>query len=274
MYFVTRQHSCIGGRMVEISVGGKNNINPDALSEKYEGEFKEYDNALEAAKVAISIKDIWSKDCEDEINLGVGASLGSIPFDSMLDSDVLLWAYQIELSKLKNIYEPKIIGLLKEITKFLNANEFSLDDDPGEITDVDYTWTVFGKSSKGEVIGIKCSILEEASQYMDSNLYEGINFGFELYKGEKCILNLELYNFTVLCWVNINNEKDLETRWHEFSNEVRTQMWDVITNEIFGRCGFVNLDQLRTDLLALCEDNEVMKKSINDYFDKVVLCQE
>jgi hypothetical protein len=255
--------------MVEISVGGKDNINPDALSEKYEGEFKNYDNALEAAKVAISIKDKWSNDCCDEINVGVGASLGGIPFDPMLDTNVLLWAYQLELSKLKNIYGPKIVGLLREITKFLNANEFSLDD-PGEITAVDYTWNIFGKSSKGEVIDINCSIVEEASQSMDSHLYEGINFGFEFYKGEKCILNLELYDHTVLCWVNINNEKDLETRWHEFSNEVRTQMWDVITNEIFGRCGFVNLDQLHTDLLALCEDNEVMKKSINDYFDKVI----
>ena len=82
MYSVTRQLQWPGGnRVVEISEGGIDCANPDALVKVYSGELEEYSTLRQALKAAIRIAKNWKLDSPDkEIFIGRGAPGGmSIP---------------------------------------------------------------------------------------------------------------------------------------------------------------------------------------------------
>ncbi|KYC44292.1 MAG: hypothetical protein AMQ74_01991 [Candidatus Methanofastidiosum methylothiophilum] len=64
MYMVTRQLNYFEGPIVEVTRGGLDGVNPDALVEKYKGEFEQFSDPREAVKVALSIREQWSKDIE------------------------------------------------------------------------------------------------------------------------------------------------------------------------------------------------------------------
>lgn len=84
VYTVTRQCSWPDENyIVEISYGGIDYTNPDALRERYPGEFKEYDDPREAVSVAIQIAHSWQADRpKEEIFIGRGATGGmTMPFD-------------------------------------------------------------------------------------------------------------------------------------------------------------------------------------------------
>ena len=86
MHTVTRQLQWPDGdTVVEISQGGIDYTNPDALAEKYPGEFEEFEDPREAVKTAIKIAQQWQKDCPDKtILIDHGATAGmTMPFDGM-----------------------------------------------------------------------------------------------------------------------------------------------------------------------------------------------
>ena len=63
MWTVTRQRQWPdGANLVEISAGGLDYTNPDALSARYPGEFSTFDDPREAVEVALDIVRAWRRD--------------------------------------------------------------------------------------------------------------------------------------------------------------------------------------------------------------------
>jgi endogenous inhibitor of DNA gyrase (YacG/DUF329 family) len=85
IFTVTRQIRWIDGlSVVEVSQGGIEYVNPDALVQKYPGEFEEYVGMKAAIKAAIEVARLWKKDLgrKKHIYIGVGCTHGmSVPFD-------------------------------------------------------------------------------------------------------------------------------------------------------------------------------------------------
>jgi len=94
-YIVTRQLQwSTGAAVVEISEGGWDYTNPDALSEKYPGEFQEYDDPREAVKTAIAVANAWQKD-EPTRKIGIGAGFTggyTMPFEPQKMDKLKKWA--------------------------------------------------------------------------------------------------------------------------------------------------------------------------------------
>lgn len=82
MWTVTRQLQYPDGdKVVEISYGGIDYTNPDALAAKYPGEFREFTDPREAAETAIAIAMAWQSDTDEEILIAHGATGGmTMPF--------------------------------------------------------------------------------------------------------------------------------------------------------------------------------------------------
>lgn len=93
-YTVTRQCQWPEGTpVVEISAGGLDYCNPDALVERYSGEFCTYDDPREAVETAIAICRAWRKDGQPKARVGVGATLGmTIPFEACSYDAARKWA--------------------------------------------------------------------------------------------------------------------------------------------------------------------------------------
>ena len=93
MYTITRQRQWPeGAPVVEISTGGLDYTNPDALAAKYNGEFEEFDNPMEAVEAAILICRAWRKDGETLAGIGYGNTLGmTIPFDTTSEEELRAW---------------------------------------------------------------------------------------------------------------------------------------------------------------------------------------
>jgi hypothetical protein len=94
MWTVTRQIQWPNGDpIVEISEGGIDYTNPDALAAKYPGEFREFEDPREAVNTAIEICKAWRKDGKPTAMLGIGATGGyTIPFDSTTFRNAKKWA--------------------------------------------------------------------------------------------------------------------------------------------------------------------------------------
>ena len=96
-YIVTRQLQWSSGEaVVEISQGGWDYINPDALCEKYPGEFEEFKDPREAVKTAIAIATQWQKDePAQKIGIGAGYTGGyTMPFESQGINELKKWAHE------------------------------------------------------------------------------------------------------------------------------------------------------------------------------------
>lgn len=93
-YTVTRQLQWPDGTyVVEVSSGGIDYTNPDALGAQYPGEFQTFADPLEAAKCAIDICEKWRGDGCPQAAVGHGATGGmTIPFDTCSYEDLLGWA--------------------------------------------------------------------------------------------------------------------------------------------------------------------------------------
>lgn len=86
MWTVTRQIQFPdGSHVVEISRGGIDYCNPDALESRYAGEFCEHEDPRDAVESAIAIAQQWQADEPDEdILIDYGATGGmTLPFDGM-----------------------------------------------------------------------------------------------------------------------------------------------------------------------------------------------
>lgn len=91
---VTRQIQWPDGTpVVEISAGGLDYSNPDALVEKYPGEFKVFDDPREAVETAIAICRAWRNDGKKKAKVGHGATGGmTLPFDTCTFQKAQAWA--------------------------------------------------------------------------------------------------------------------------------------------------------------------------------------
>lgn len=83
-YVVTRQLQWPeGDPVVEVSEGGIDYINPDALVPIYDGEFKEYSNPVEAVETAIDICKEWRKDGWSDAQIGIRVTRDfTMPFEA------------------------------------------------------------------------------------------------------------------------------------------------------------------------------------------------
>ncbi len=80
MFTVTRQRQWPDGdNVVEVSHGGLDYCNPDALGAKYAGEFEEFADPRQAVETAIEIVRAWRKDSKERIAIGVGSTNGMTP---------------------------------------------------------------------------------------------------------------------------------------------------------------------------------------------------
>lgn len=93
IWFITRQsYWPEGTKVVEIALGGRDYSNPDALCKKYEGEFEEFDDPREAARVAIGICKAWRRDGAKSAKVAVGFTAGfTMPFEPSTFKDILTW---------------------------------------------------------------------------------------------------------------------------------------------------------------------------------------
>jgi hypothetical protein len=93
-FTVTRQLQWPEGTpVVEVSAGGLDYTNPDALVQRYAGEFETFDDPRKAVAVAIAICKSWRKDGERRARIGHGATGGmTMPFDPCTFAQAMAWA--------------------------------------------------------------------------------------------------------------------------------------------------------------------------------------
>jgi hypothetical protein len=98
---VTRQVQWPTGKpVVEVSIGGIDYANPDALVAKYEGEFVEFDDSREAVEAAIRICREWRRDGRKDANVGFGSTGGfTAPFDDCTFKEARDWASRLSKKK-------------------------------------------------------------------------------------------------------------------------------------------------------------------------------
>lgn len=89
IFTVTRQHRWSDGlKIVEVSQGGSDYANPDALCKKWQGEFDEYTGMTPAVEAAIGIAKAWQETTTDQIFIGVGCTHGmTMDFDALTLND-------------------------------------------------------------------------------------------------------------------------------------------------------------------------------------------
>ena len=88
-FTVTRQHRYHDGyKIVEVSQGGIDYANPDALVKKWQGEFEEFTGMTAAVEAAIGIAKAWQETTTDQIFIGVGCTHGmTMEFDPLTLND-------------------------------------------------------------------------------------------------------------------------------------------------------------------------------------------
>ena len=110
MFTVTRQCQWPDGtNIVEVSEGGIDYCNPDALCAKYKGEFQEFADPREAVETAIEIVRAWRKDSTKRISIGVGSTAGmTMPFSPETFLGARAWAKEVwkRLPKCTGCNEP------------------------------------------------------------------------------------------------------------------------------------------------------------------------
>jgi hypothetical protein len=125
MWTVTRQRQWPdAANLVEISAGGLDYTNPDALTARYSGEFETYADPREAVEVALEIVRAWRRDSPGvRIEVGHGATAGmTMPFDSCTFKSAREWAKKAwaNLPKCPGCGEP----MPDDKRKFWHANDW------------------------------------------------------------------------------------------------------------------------------------------------------
>ena len=100
MYTVTRQHQWPSGdHVVEVSAGGQDYTNPDALVESFArlGEGETFASPVLAVEAAINICEAWRRDGGPTAQIGYGATWGAtMPFDPCTYEEAREWAAKRE----------------------------------------------------------------------------------------------------------------------------------------------------------------------------------
>ena len=99
-YTVSRQHQWPSGDyVVEVSAGGQDYTNPDALVPKWArlGEGDTFASPVEAVEAAVKICEAWRQDGCPEAQIGYGATGGmTMPFDPCTYEEARKWAAKRE----------------------------------------------------------------------------------------------------------------------------------------------------------------------------------
>ena len=105
MYTVTRQIQWPdGGHLVEVSAGGFDYTNPDALVSQFArlGEGETFVSPVKAVEAAIAVCEAWRADGCPEAQIGHGATGGmTMPFDPCTFEEARAWAEATEKKLLK-----------------------------------------------------------------------------------------------------------------------------------------------------------------------------
>jgi len=127
MYTVTRQIQWPNGDpMVEVSEGGIDYTNPDALVANYPGEFQEFQDPREAVETAINICRSWRKDGQQDAKVGVGATGGyTMPFDGSTFKEAVDWAKEV-WEKLEKC--PTCDRITEDLQEWWSAGEWIGDE--------------------------------------------------------------------------------------------------------------------------------------------------
>lgn len=123
MYTVTRQLQWPEGTaVVEVSKGGLDYTNPDALAAKYDGEFEEFNNPVEAVETAIEICRSWRNDGKKSARIGIGATGGmTMPFDTCTFKEGRKWAKEVY----KKLEKCPVCGEIVDLKEWYLAQIFT-----------------------------------------------------------------------------------------------------------------------------------------------------
>jgi len=123
-YTVTRQIQWPeGAHVVEVSQGGIDYTNPDALVKRYSGEFETFTDPREAVETAINICKAWNKDgSKPRARVGMGATGGyTMPFEMSTFKAVRDLAKEI-YSKLSKC--PSCGAITEDLKEWWSAGEY------------------------------------------------------------------------------------------------------------------------------------------------------
>jgi hypothetical protein len=125
-----------GKRVVEVSTGGMDYTNPDALVPKYEGEFEEFDDPGEAVEAAIKICRKWREDGCKDAKVGFGSTGGfTMPFEGCSFKEAREWARKLAANMHCEHCEGKLVYdkvCRKWICPELGITHNSLGDELGD----------------------------------------------------------------------------------------------------------------------------------------------
>lgn len=178
MYTVTRQHQWPDGDyVVEISQGGIDYANPDALTPVYAEEMTEYESADEAAENAIHIAQAWQADAPDKtILIAHGATGGNtMPFDGEPLTEETFAAMR-QWAKEQDAQLPKCAKCGEPI----RGNPYRLHDFPDERFDREYCaekWLADQQRANMQQLGELTA--NEVRVYVRGGMVQDIDFGPE-----------------------------------------------------------------------------------------------
>lgn len=179
MYTVTRQIQWPDGDpVVEVSEGGVDYTNPDALVAKYAGEFEEFKDPRDAVEAAISICREWRKDGKKNAKVGIGATGGmTMPFDTCTFKEAKEWADSV-YKKLQRC--PTCGEITEDLREWWQAGEYFADDflpnDDGEKYCSEFC------AEKHSIFldeTVKCSLCGELCNVRTAHLHQGEYIGDE-----------------------------------------------------------------------------------------------
>jgi len=165
-----------GDPVVEVSEGGIDYTNPDALVAKYPGEFEKFQNPIDAVDTAIEICRAWIKDGEKRAKIGVGATGGmTMPFDRGTFQEARKWAKET-WEKLEKC--PTCDEVVEDLREWWQAGEWIGNDflpyaDGGKYCS-EYC------AEKASIFNVECKICGELCDAKTAHLHQ------DEYVGECC----------------------------------------------------------------------------------------
>jgi len=178
MYTITRQIQWPkGDPVVEVSEGGIDYTNPDALVANYPGEFQKFEDPREAVETAINICRAWREDGEKGARIGVGATGGmTMPFDGGTFKEARKWANEI-WDKLEKC--PTCGAVVEDLKEWWNAGEW-MGDDFTPFDHIDEKYCSEYCAEKASIFSVECSLCGGLCDAKTAHLHQ------DGYIGDEC----------------------------------------------------------------------------------------
>jgi len=166
-----------GDPVVEVSEGGIDYTNPDALVAKYPGEFDEFKDPQEAVDTAIEICRAWVKDGEKKAKIGVGATGGmTMPFNGGTFQEARKWAKET-WEKLEKC--PTCEEVVEDVQEWWQAGEW-IGNEFYPFDHLDEKYCSEYCAEKASIFSVECSICNELCEAKTAHLHQ------DEYVGECC----------------------------------------------------------------------------------------